>query len=160
MDEMSKDIIKLIQSGNYCSPDITKISRRLRKSPATIMRRIRELEGKGVIKEYTARVNPDKVGKTLTSFLRIQLEYSSSEKKLTHEEFMSKYVEYFKKLPEVQEIFIPLGTWDFMIKVKTRDIHDQYNFISERIMPLGTIHRMESLVMMKNHQERSYIEPE
>ena len=73
---------------------------------------------------------------------------------------VGSYLDYFKRLPEVQEIHIPLGTWDFLLKVKTRDLQDQYRFISEKLMPLGTIHRMESLVMMKTYMEKLYVDPE
>jgi len=155
-DENSKDLLKLLQSGEYCSPDISKLARRLKKSPATIFRKIKQLEGDKVITEYVAHVNPKKLGKKLTAFIRIQIEYPK-KKKMTHEELLREYVEYFRRLPDVQEIYTPLGTWDFILKVKTKDLQDQYKFISEKLMPLGTIRRMESLVMMKTFQEKSYV---
>lgn len=37
---------------------------------------------------------------------------------------------------------------------------DQYRFISEKVMQLGRVVRMESFVMMKTFKERSYVEPE
>ena len=131
----------------------------MKRSPATILRRIRELEEKGVIKEYVAHVDALKLGKGITAFVRIQIEYPKG-RKISHEELVKEYVDYFKRLPEVQEIHIPLGTWDFLLKVKTKDLQDQYRFISEKLMPLGTIRRMESLVMMKTYQERTYVDVE
>ncbi len=159
LDELSKDILQLLQSGKYCSPDISKIAKKLKKSPATILRRIRELERSGFVQEYVAHVDPIKLGRGITAFVRVQMNYPKN-KKVTHEELVSEYIEYFKRLPEVQEIYIPLGTWDFLLKVKTKNIQDQYRFISEKLMPLGVIERMESLIMMKTFQERSYVDVE
>lgn len=158
MYDLNEELLILLQRGDMCSPNITKLAKALRTSNATVHRKIRGMEEKGIIQEYVAHIAPEKVGRPLTSFVRIQLNYPGTE--ALHEEFIRPYVEKLNAFEEVQEIYVPLGTWDLFIKVKAKDIADQYQLISKIMMKLGDIRRMESLVMMKSIKESMYVHPE
>jgi len=159
MEELEKNIAIVMQSGKMCGPKISDIAKKLGTSPATVHRKLREMENAGIVQGYFAHLDPKKLGKPLTAFMRIQFGYPAG-KKITHEEFIQQYIDYFSKLKEVQEIHIPTGTWDLIIKVKIKDITEQYKFVSEKAMPLGNILRMETfLLSMKTIKEGTYIEP-
>lgn len=158
-ESLEKNIMIALQEGSMCSPRISDIAKKIGKSPATIFRKIKELEQNRIIKEYVAHIDPERVNRGLTTFVKIQIGYPRG-KKITHEEFLQEYIDYFDRLKEVQEIYVPVGTWDLMLKIKVKDIKEQYHFISERIMPLANIRRMESVIMMRTAKERTFVEPE
>jgi Lrp/AsnC family leucine-responsive transcriptional regulator len=65
---------------------------KLRVTPPTIHRRVKRLEREGYIKEYVAHVDPRKLGKGLSSFVHVQIEYPK-DKKRTHEEVIQDYID-------------------------------------------------------------------
>jgi Lrp/AsnC family transcriptional regulator for asnA, asnC and gidA len=158
MDESRRKILELLQEGNLCGPKVSEIAEKLNMAVATVHRKIKKMEQDGTIKEYVAHINGMKVGKNQTSLVWVQIDYPR-KKKIIHEEYLKKTLEYLSGLKEVQEIHIPTGTWDLVLKVKTEDLLHQYKFISEKMMPLGNILRMESSVWMKTFKESSYIQP-
>lgn len=158
MDENKRKILALLQEGNMCGPKVTEIAEKLNMAVATVHRKIKELEQDGTIKEYVAHISGPMVGKNQTSLVWIQIDYPRG-KKITHEEYLKDALNYLTSLKEIQEVHIPTGTWDLLLKVKTEDLMHQYKFISERMMPLGNILRMESAVLMKTLKESSYISP-
>ncbi|MFB0504916.1 MAG: Lrp/AsnC family transcriptional regulator [Candidatus Bathyarchaeia archaeon] len=71
-DEIDLGIIKLLQRDSRLS--FNKIASELGVSTGTAYNRIKNLEGKGVLKGYTALVDPFKLGFTMTAIVLIQAE--------------------------------------------------------------------------------------
>lgn len=158
MDSLEKHLAILLQKGDKCGPKVTDIAQAVGKSPATVHRKLKEMEKNGFVEGYVAKMDPATLGKSLTSYVWIQIRYPPGKR--THEEILDEYLSYFKNLKEVQEVHIPLGSWDILLKAKTKNMEDQYRFISEKLTPIGGIRRMESKVMMKTIKESAYVEPE
>lgn len=158
MIDIEKELVMLLQRGDLVSPNISELAKFLKTSSATVHRKIKKLEEGGIIREYVAHVDARKLGKAISAFVRVQIEYPKEE--ITHADFIQKYVDHLLKQKEIQEIYIPVGEWDLILKVKTKDIEDQYRFISEVIMPMGNIRRVESIISMKTLKESSYVSPD
>ena len=72
LDEIDIGIVRLLQNDSRLS--FHKIASRLGISVGTAYNRIKSLEGKGVLKRYTAIVDPSKLGFTMTVLVLIQAE--------------------------------------------------------------------------------------
>jgi len=72
IDDIDLKIIKLLQEDSRLS--FNKIARELGISVGTVYNRIKSLEDRGVLKGYTAIVDPVKVGYGLTAIILIQAE--------------------------------------------------------------------------------------
>jgi len=72
IDEIDLQIISLLQEDSRLS--FNKMAKELGISVGTVCNRIKILEEKGIIKGYTAIVNPIKIGYGLTAIILIQAE--------------------------------------------------------------------------------------
>jgi len=142
-----------------CVPRVSEIAKNIGASPATVHRKIKDMEKNGLIRGYYTHLNGEKLGKGMIVIMRLQISYPQGQK-MTYDEFIREYMDYFSRLKDVQEVYVPTGTWDLIIKLKMRNVREQYKFMSEKVMPLGNITRMESIMTMKTGKESTYIEPE
>jgi len=158
MEKLEKEILKLLQNGEMCSPKVSKIAKKLEKSLPTIHRKIKTLEKQGYITEYVAHVDSQKLDKEVTAFTQIKLSYPSKGGK-THAELIEKKVQRLAKLPEIQEMYTIAGKWDFLLKIKTKNLTELYEFVSNNINSMEGVTEVGSTIMLKTFKESSYIDP-
>src|ERR1044071_70255 len=77
--------------------------------------RVRRLEQRGIIRGFTALIDPESVGLALTAFIAVSLE------KPTHR---AAFLERVQALPEIQECHHCTGYDDYLLKVRCRGVSD------------------------------------
>ena len=101
MAKKDLDIVEILKQ-NARIP-FTDIAKKMRTSEATIRKRVRNLEDKGVIKGYSLVVDPAKLGFNIISIVGFDVE-------------PSKFLEIAKRLTEFKEIkYVATSTGDHMI---------------------------------------------
>src|SRR3989338_8644992 len=154
MDETDKKILELVQKAEYCKPNLTALSEQLKRSVPTLHARIKKLEDRGIIQGYMANVDPKKAGEDMTIFIIIRVEYKSFyEDEGKQREFAKKLTE----IPEVKEVHICGSDWDYLIKVRVKDADDYYKVAMEKIMPLGHIKKLESVVAYTTFKDTTQV---
>jgi len=88
VDNKDLKIIEILQ-GNSRTPYL-EIARRLRVSEATIRKRVKTLEERGIIKNYTVLIDPSKIGYDSTAIIGFDVE-------------PSKLLEVAQKMTELEE---------------------------------------------------------
>jgi len=111
MDDLDKGILELLQSGDFCIPQNTKIAGKLGKPISTVRERIRRLEGDSVLK-YTPLLDFSKLGWKTLSVIAIKVQQKAD---------VQKMVDELKQIEGVQEVYWAEGEWNLYIKVRTRD---------------------------------------
>lgn len=106
-------------------------------SPSPCLRRVRRLEEEGIIDRYVAVLNPDKVGKGATFFIRVWL-------KAQNEETLSLFATEMTKLPQVVECYFMLGDCDALVRVVAADINDYRRFQSEHFSKIKVIQNFKT----------------
>ncbi|MGC8586962.1 MAG: Lrp/AsnC family transcriptional regulator [Candidatus Micrarchaeia archaeon] len=130
LDQLDVKIIEIIQRSDMLTPKLSKIAEVLGTTNATVYRRIDALKKEGVIIGHTTRIDGKLVGKGLQSFiyLKLQRNISKDEKE-----------EIGKKLSEiesVESVYVPIGRWNYLIKVRSSGIEDLDHIIGEEISKL------------------------
>ena len=74
LDEKSLEILNILQEKARI-PNID-ISRQVGLAPSAVLERIRKLEKQGFIDGYEVRLNPEKFGKSLVSFIKVFINYA------------------------------------------------------------------------------------
>lgn len=115
-------------------------------SLATVNRRIRSLEADKVIRGYTALVDPEAVGWTLTAVigLRIDKGYVRS----VHEKISSD--------PRIFGVYDVTGEWDGLVLVRLRDREDLDDLV-KTTLSLPHINRTNTMVVLKTVLEKSVV---
>jgi len=134
-----KDILLLNELQKDCKQNLKKLSRKLNMSITTVYDRMKKLEKNGVIKGYKAILDPKKTGNSASAYIFIKTETftSDSGEPLSQSEIGNKLA----KLPEVSEVYIIPGEFDFLIKIRGKDIDEIANFVIEKLRKMKDINR-------------------
>lgn len=101
------------------------------------LRRLRLLEGSGVIRGYTALVDQAKVGLPISVFVSIKLERQS-------EDAMERFETAVRRCPEVLECYLMTGPRDYLLRVVARDLDDYERFVKGTLTRISGIANIES----------------
>ena len=139
MDKYDIKILEEIQrNGRISNKELAKL---VNLSPAPCWRRMNALEDLGYIKSYTALLNKEKVGLTITAFAHISLNDH-------HEETVSEFDDSIAKWQEVQECHATSGGYDYLLKITTVDMQAYNTFMYEYLLKLKAIRSVNTSFSM------------
>jgi len=124
MKPIDKKILKLIQEENLCVPRVTKIAHKLGLPTSTVHERLNKMKKFGVIKGYTAILDPEKLDKGFVAFVFGQM-------KLGEKSDLEAAAGKLAKIPEVQEVYFIAGEWDYIVKLRVKDKNEYYKKVQE-----------------------------
>lgn len=118
----------MLQEPDSCSPRITYLARKLKLPVSTIQTKLKKFEKQGYIKQYSAELDGDKLGRPLVAF-------KFAGKKFSKETDLDEFGKKLAKIPQVQEVHFLAGEWDYIIKMRLKD-NEEYTKISPKIAVL------------------------
>ena len=140
MKDIKPKIINLFKQG-YCTPQIARIAKIMGEPSTTIHYNIKRLEEEGAVKTYKAVFDYKKIDEGFCSFVLISLspdEYGNPE----------RIGKELAKHSEIESVDICTGDWEMILKVRTKDQDEYYNFIKNVISRKGII-KIKSLTSLK-----------
>lgn len=111
-------------------------------SPAPCLRRVRELEESGIIREYSTVLDGDKLGWKVSTFIEIRLEKQAIDGLHVFEDAIASY-------PEVMECYLMTGSFDYLLRVVARDLTALQEFITGKLSTIPGVANMRSSVALK-----------
>jgi len=115
-------------------------------SPSPCLRRVRQMEEAGIIRGYTARVDPAIHGWTMSAILIIRLSRQ-------HEDEIVMFEEAVRNWDEVMECHLVAGTPDYILKVMSGSLEIYERFIKEKVARLKCVASIETNFVMKTIKE-------
>lgn len=141
IDKTDKAILRLLsEDARIANADL---ARKLGMAPSGVLKRVRRLEELGVIRRYETRINPNAVGVTTTTFVKVY-----SNEKLGGLEVGKRIAE----LPEVQEVHYMAGNVDYLLKVKVANNTEYMDFV-KRLGNIKDVRTCESMVVWETMKE-------
>lgn len=139
MDKYDICILRAIQKDGRISN--INLAKTVDLSPAPCWRRMNALEQDGYIKRYTALLNHEKVGLTITAFAHVSLDdhYANTVKSFDNA---------IANWPEVQECHATSGGYDYLLKIITVDMQAYNNFMYEKLLKLKAIRSVNTSFSM------------
>ena len=111
-------------------------------SASPCWRRVRSMEDIGVIRRYTAQLDPRKLGLGECVFAHVTLE---RHKENAVEQFETAIAD----MPEVLECFAVTGDADYLLRIVVPTTEDYGRFLSERIFSIPAVSHVKSSVTLK-----------
>ncbi|MCI2237238.1 Lrp/AsnC family transcriptional regulator [Paenibacillus sp. TRM 82003] len=111
-------------------------------TPAPCLRRVRRLEGEGVIAGYRAVIDPLALGRSLE--VTASVEVSS-----THAETVVDFEEAIVAFDEVVEARKVFGSPDYFVRIVVADVAAYERFLMEKLTRLPAVSRVNSHQTMK-----------
>ncbi len=148
MDLYDKKILKALQlDGRITNKDLAE---KVALSQAPCWRRVDHLEKKGLIKGYTAIVDQDKLGLSITAFAQISLDNH-------HPETVEQFDQGIQQWPEILECHATSGEYDYLLKIVARDMNDYNQLIYEKILRIPSIRSINTSFSMQQKKRTSHL---
>jgi Lrp/AsnC family leucine-responsive transcriptional regulator len=119
-----------------------QIASKVGLSEAPCSRRIRKLESDGVIKRYSAQLNPEAVGIGFIAFVTLVLDYLTAA---TAERFYRE----IQIIPEIVSCYIVSGGYDAILQVATSDSHAYSDIVFNRLRRIPGVKDVRSSFVMR-----------
>ena len=139
LDKIDRKILGLLQQNAHLT--IQEIGQRINLSKTPVHERIKRLEREGVIARYVTILDKKKLGNGLMVYCQVTLDKQTRD---TFADFDAAVGE----LPEVLECNRVSGTFDYLLKIVSRDMETYNRFYQERLSVIpGTLHISSFFVM-------------
>lgn len=146
MDEVDRAIIRELQLDARIAN--TELADRVGLTPSPCLRRVRHLEQAGVIRGYHALIDPEAVDQSFEVFVDIELVGQSRT-------IVDTFEAAIVKLDRVVEARRMFGAPDYHIIVAMKDVAEYESFVTDQLMNLPGLQRMQSRFPMKTLTSRS-----
>jgi Lrp/AsnC family transcriptional regulator len=132
MDAIDRKILATLQED--ASLSVAEIGHRVGLSSTPCWKRIQKLEAEGVILRRVALVNQDRIGLGLTVFVSVETGDHSQE-------WLSRFADTVRAMPEVMEFHRMAGDVDYMLRVVVADMQSYDAFYKKLIasVPLKNV---------------------
>ena len=140
IDDIDKTIVNLIQQDGRVSN--AEVARQIGLAPSAVLERIRKLEERGVVKGYTATIDPKQVGYGLTAFVSVRTNECGDGKD-----------ELLAKIPEVLEVHDVAGEDSFLLKVRAADPEDLSRLLKEKLKAIPSVVTTRTTVVLQTIKE-------
>ncbi|QPB20165.1 Lrp/AsnC family transcriptional regulator [Rhizobium sp. 007] len=144
-DETDRRILKELTADARITNN--ELAERVGLSASACLRRLRRLEETGVIKGYTALVDPTAEGFTMTAIASVRLSRQ-------HEDEIQMFETAVRSWDEVLECHLVTGSRDYVLKVMSAGLDQYERFIKEKIARLKCVDTIETSFVMNTIKER------
>ena len=146
LDEKDAKILEILQKdGRTANVDL---ARAVELTPSATSERLRKLEERGLIKGYTAILDPQALGLGLLAFIFIRVD--DPEDLIGRAEGTA---EQLAALPSVLELHHLAGEDCFLVKVRARDTDDLYRILRDEFGRFKTIKGTRTTIVLKTVKE-------
>ncbi|MGB4056089.1 MAG: Lrp/AsnC family transcriptional regulator [Porticoccaceae bacterium] len=130
IDHYDQAILRVLQ--NEGKIGIQELAEKVNLSTSPCWRRVKKLEDAGIISDYVALLNPNRLGLTAMAYVHIAL--------LDHRqetiELLDKFVDGQEQIVECSSI---TGSNDYVLKIIEKDTESLEKFIMQHLLRLGIV---------------------
>ena len=139
LDQIDLQILKTLQkNAKLTTKELADI---VHLTPTPVFERQKRLERMGYIKKYVAILDPEKLDRGLLVFCKVKLKQINSE-------IANSFVRLIQYIPEVTECYNTSGTYDYLLKVRARDMKQYQEFLLTKLGDIDSVAAIESMFVM------------
>lgn len=140
LDRTDQRILASLQREGRLS--MAQLARELHLSVTPCTERVRRLEQAGYITGYRADLDPTLLGQQLLAYVQVNLDRTNAE---VFERFKSA----MQALEVVQECHMMAGGFDYLLKVRVRDMKEYRNVLSDQIAAIQGVQQTHTYFVME-----------
>lgn len=142
LDNTDLQILQLMQENARISN--VDMAKKLDMAPSAVLERVKKLEQKKVIRNYTTSINPAALGQKLLAFIFIR----------SNDGFGSGVTgAALAKIPEVQEVHNIAGEDCYLVKVRAADSAALMGLMRNDFAKIPTIHSTKTTIVLETVKE-------
>lgn len=140
LDSIDQKILRILQTQGRLSIVELASQVNLTKTPCT--QRVRRLEQSGYIQGYHAALSPEKLDAACVMIVMVVMDKTSDDA-------LDRFNDAIRQIPEVQGCYMVAGNFDYMLKIRTKDISTYRTVLGDRISQLPNVHQTHSFIVME-----------
>jgi len=144
LDEFDHRILSVLAEDGRIS--ITDLARLIGLSKSPTQTRLRRLETDGYIKGYRALIDPIRLGLDHVAFVEVRLTD-------TREAALTAFNKAVAKIAEIEQAHMIAGNFDYLMKIRTRNMTDYRIVLAEKISTLPFVSSTSTYVAMQAVKE-------
>lgn len=146
LDATDKSLLRLLQEKGRATN--AELADKVHLSESACFRRVRALEGEGVITGYGATVDPRAVGLGLTVYVSITLSSQAQD-------LLAAFEQAVAAAPEIMECHLMTGQADYMIRLVASDVEDLERLHATLLTRLPGVARINSSIALRTVVRRT-----
>ena len=139
MDKIDLSILKILQENSKITN--LELSKKIGLSPAPTLERVKKLEATNIIESYHAKVNAEKIGLNVRTFVLVSLAWNK-------ENALENFLEKINKINEIVEGYIVTGDGDFLLKIITKDIPSYEQLLFKKLSQIEEVERLKTFMTL------------
>ena len=148
LDEADRRILRVLQQdGRITNQDLAAACN---MSPSSCFERVRRLRERGAIRGYVALVDPRFAERELLIFVEVLLDRTTSA-------IFDQFAERVRRSPEVLECHMVAGGFDYLLKVRMKDMAAYRVFLAETLTEMPGVRETRTYAAMEEVKDSSVL---
>jgi Lrp/AsnC family leucine-responsive transcriptional regulator len=147
LDRFDIEIVKILQVDGRISVTALADKVGLTKTPCQV--RLKRLQDSGYITGFRAVVDPVKLGLSNVAFIEVKLNDTTEKALLAFDTAV-------RATPEIEMCHMIAGAFDYLLKVRTADIHGYRRVLGEKISALPHVANTSTHVSMQSVVDEAF----
>lgn len=145
LDRIDRNILVVLSRSGRLS--MAELAERVGLSKTPVQARVKRLEKDGFIRGYAAIVDREKMGEGHVAFVQVKLSDTRSAA-------LDAFNRAVTGVPEIEQCHMMAASFDYLLKVRTRDIAAYRRVLGERISALPHVAQTSTFVAMETVKDR------
>jgi Lrp/AsnC family leucine-responsive transcriptional regulator len=147
-DQVDRAILRELQDN--CKITNAMLSERVGISPPSTLERVKKLERHGVIRGYTALLDPESVGQSVLAIVHVSIREHSAAT-------LENAKRRLSELDEVQACWYCAGDEDFILKVRVENMSHYERFISGTLAGIEGIGKLRTSLVLRTLTDSPHV---
>jgi DNA-binding Lrp family transcriptional regulator len=148
LSSLESQLLSLLQED--ASLSVADLADATNSSAATIWRRIRSLEERGIIGPPVRLVDPAKVGRGMDVYCQVRMKSQDARARAAFQKAVDSE-------PAIVEVYSITGDWDYMLHMVVRDIADFEDVLMRRLLDLDCVASTSTLFALRRIKHTSKV---
>ncbi len=139
LDRVDRRLLEALQADGRIP--IVDLAEKVSLSATASTERVKRLTRDGYILGYTARLNPDRLGRGLLVFIEVKLDCTTPD-------VFERFAHAVGRAPEVLECHMVAGGFDYLVKTRVADMTAYRHFLSDVLLSLPGVRETHTYAVM------------
>lgn len=148
LDDTDRRLLRVLQIDGRISN--AELARRCNLSPAACFERVKRLKDRKVITGYAALIDPASADRALLIFIEVLLDRTTSD-------IFDQFAERIRRSPEVLECHMVAGRFDYLVKVRMRDMAAYRAFLAGALSVMPGVRETRTYAVMEEVKDTSIL---
>lgn len=148
LDDANRRILRILQEDGRITNQA--LAQRAGLSPAACFERVKRLRASGLIRQFTAILEPAAVDRALMIFIEVLLDR-------TTDDVFAAFAAHVRDVPDVLECHMVAGGFDYLLKVRVSDMAAYRAFLGEILAAMPGVRETRTYAVLEEVKQTSML---